>query len=111
MKLTLRLLGLIGTLLFGTFFIFTYNAPGYVEDVGKDFIKNRIEEKTNQKIDGIKLKTADTRLGKIAGKLYQKHQQEIDKAKQLCKEMVKLLQLIRQMFLLLWFSGGKLLLK
>ena len=36
MKTTLRIIGVIGALIFGTFFYFTYSTPGYVEEVGKE---------------------------------------------------------------------------
>ena len=36
MKLTLRIIGLIGFLLFGIFFGMTFGVPGYVEEIGKD---------------------------------------------------------------------------
>jgi len=81
MKTTLRIIGVIGALIFGTFFYFTYSTPGYVEEVGKDFIKSQIEKKTNQKVDSIKLKSQDSKLAKIAAALYKKQQEKIDHLK------------------------------
>ena len=45
MSYVLRTLGLAGVLMFGTAFSFTYTVPGYVEDIGKNFIKIKIEGK------------------------------------------------------------------
>lgn len=81
MKITLRIIGLLGVILFGTFFYFTYGVPGYVEEIGKDFIKEQIKDKTNEKIDSIKFKSRDSALSKLAGKLYQKNKDKIDKIK------------------------------
>ena len=81
MKITLRIIGLLGVILFGTFLYFTYSLPGYVEEIGKDFIKAQIKKKTNQKIDSIKLKTKGGLLSKFAGKIYQQNKEEIDRIK------------------------------
>lgn len=81
MKIILRLFGLVGVGLFATFFYFTYSIPGYVEEVGKDFIKAQIQERTNDRIDGLKLNHGDSKLAKLAGKLYEKNQQKIDALK------------------------------
>lgn len=81
MKIILRIFGLVGVGLFATFFYFTYSIPGYVEEVGKDFIKSQIQTKTNERIDDLKLNHGDGKLAKLAGKLYEKNQQKIDALK------------------------------
>lgn len=77
MKITLRVFGLLGVFLFGTAFWFTYGVPGFVEDAAKDFIKNRIEEETKEKIDSITLAAKDSKLGQIAQKLLKKQEDDI----------------------------------
>jgi hypothetical protein len=81
MKLTLRSLGLIGTLLFGTLFSFTFNIPGFIEDIGKEFIISEIKKKTDEKIQQVKLVTEDSKIAKFAAALYKKNQQKIDEVK------------------------------
>lgn len=81
MKITLRIAGMAGALLFGTFFYFTYGIPGYVEEIGKEFIKNQILDKTDEKIENLKLDNKDSKLAQLAAKLYQQHQEEIDRIK------------------------------
>jgi hypothetical protein len=49
MKATLRIAGLVGLLLFGTLFLFTYGVPEVVEKSAKSFIKNQIEKEIRQK--------------------------------------------------------------
>ena len=80
MKILLRIIGLIGALLFGAVFYFTYHTPGYVEDLGKEFIKSKVQQKTNQMIDGVKLQVenSDGVLAKYAEKLYEKNQNKIE---------------------------------
>jgi hypothetical protein len=77
MKITIRTIGLIGTLIFGTAFWFTFGVPGGVEQIAKDFIKERVEEETKQKIDSITLSGKDSTLGKLVKKLSKKKEQEI----------------------------------
>ncbi len=76
MNIVLRVFGIIGFLIFGMFFYFTYSVPGYVEEVGKEFIKSQVQKEVSEKIDAIKLKSQDGKLSRIAAALY-KHNQEI----------------------------------
>ena len=81
MKLTLRSLGLIGTLLFSILFATTFKIPGFVEDMGKDFITSQIQKKTNEKIDQFKTASKDSKLAKFASVLYSKNELKIDEIK------------------------------
>ena len=81
MKFTLRTIGALGTIIFATFLYFTYGVPGYVEEIGKEFIKNEILDKTNKKIEALKLESKDSKLAQLAEKLYRQNQEEIDKVK------------------------------
>jgi len=85
MKLTLRSIGLIGTLLFGMLFSITFKIPGFVEEMGKDFIQYQIKKKTDHKIEQVKLNNKDSKLGKIAAALYKNNQKKIDKFKEQLK--------------------------
>lgn len=85
MKFTLRLIGLLGTVLFSVFLSLTYHIPGYVEALGKNFIREQIREKTDQKIDSLKLGKPDSLLGKVAGKIYEQNRKKIDSLKQKLK--------------------------
>jgi len=85
MKISLRIIGLAGTILFGTFLFFTYSLPGYVEEVGKDFIKQQVKDKTTQKIDSITLSKKDNALSKIASKLLEQNQDKVTAIKQQLK--------------------------
>jgi hypothetical protein len=99
MNITLRVIGLLGIVLFGAFLYFTYSTPGYVEEVGKDFIKFQIKKKTVERIDQIKLDNKDTMLGKLAGSIYKKNQEKIEILKIQLKEKVheKLADVIAEM--------------
>lgn len=81
MNISLRIIGVFGLLLFGFFLYLTFSFPGYVEEAGKNFIKNQIEQKTAEKIDDITLSSKNSKLAQIAGKLYQQHQEEIENIK------------------------------
>jgi len=79
MKIALRTFGLIGILIFGTAFWFTFGVPGYVENQAREFIKYRIEKETKEKIDSLSLAAKDSKLGKLAQKLIENNQEEISK--------------------------------
>ncbi len=86
MKSILRLIGISGTLLFGTFFCLTFGIPGFVEDLGKDFIKGQIERKIDDKFDnsfdGMEPDSDDSALTRAAKGLFQKHQDEIEEVRE-----------------------------
>ncbi len=81
MRIILRIIGLIGVLLFGTAFWFTYGVPGGVEDIAKEFIKERIEEETKEKIDSISLAASESKIGTIALKMMKGREGEIERLK------------------------------
>ena len=88
MKITLRSIGVIGTLLFGMLFSITFKIPGFVEGIGKEFIQYQIQKKTNEKIEQVKVDNKDSKLGKLAAVLYKKNQQKIDEVKELLKTTI-----------------------
>lgn len=85
MKITLRVFGFIGLLLFGSSFLLTYGVPGYVEKVAETFIKNKVEEETNEKIDSLSLSAKNNKLVQIAGKLLKNQEKKVDNLKQQLK--------------------------
>lgn len=85
MKLTLRIFGILGIILFGTGFGFTYGVPGFVEEIGKDFIKKEIADETNEKIENINFKVQNSKLGKLTEKLHKGHEKEMNELKNILK--------------------------
>lgn len=77
----------------------TYGIPGYVEEVAKVFIKNKIEEKTNEKIDNLELTAKNSKLVKFAAKLMKNQETEINKLKNKIKSKAheKLAAIIAEM--------------
>lgn len=82
MNLTLRTFGILGILLFGTAFWFTFGVPGYVEQAAKGFIKGQIEKETKEKVASLSQRANGTKLGKIAKKMIAANQDEIARIKQ-----------------------------
>ncbi len=99
MNITLRIISLIGILIFGSGFVFTYSIPGYVEEIGKEFIKNKIEEKTNEKIEKLTINKSNNVLVKFASKLAKKNNEEIKILKEQLKSKahIKLAAVIAEM--------------
>ena len=81
MRIILRIIGLVGVLIFGTSFYFTYGVPGGVEEVAKDFIKERIEQETKKKIDSISITTPESALGRLAQSMIKANEQELAELK------------------------------
>src|SRR5262245_29024039 len=48
-RLTLRIAGIAGSVLFGTLFVLTFTAPDSVERVAQAFIKYQVEKEIRQK--------------------------------------------------------------
>lgn len=88
MKVTIRMIGALGVILFGTAFIFTFHVPGGVEEIAKDFIKEKIEEKTREKIDSLSFAGTDSALSKLVQRLSKSKEQEITKLKNKLQDKV-----------------------
>lgn len=86
MRIILRVAGLIGVLIFGTLFYFTYAMPEGVEEIASDFIKERIEKETREKIDSLSLAASESTLGKIALKAMKGREKEIEELKRNLRE-------------------------
>lgn len=99
MKITLRIFGVIGLLLFGSSFLLTYGVPGYVEEAAETFIKNRVEEETNEKIESLGLAAKNNKLVQIAGKLLKGQEKKVEALKQKLKDRAheKLADVIAEM--------------
>jgi DNA-binding CsgD family transcriptional regulator len=86
MNITLRIIAILGILLFGGGFVFTYSMPSFVEEAGKDFIKSKVEEKTNEKVESFKLKNhKDNPVLKFTSKLMKDNENEVKKLKEKLK--------------------------
>jgi len=99
MNETLRIIGIIGIIIFGTSFVFTYSTPGFVEDIGKDFIKSKIQEKTNEKIETLNFTKKKNRVSKFVEKMVKKNEGKITQLKERLKSKahVKLASVIAEM--------------
>lgn len=86
MKYTLRIIGIIGALIFGLALFFTFGIPGVVEAKAQEFIKNKIQMETHEKIDSLSLAAADSSLGKLASRLLKGQEAEISNLKNKLKE-------------------------
>lgn len=81
MKFSLRLFGLIGVIIFGTGLWFTFGVPGWVEEAGKNFIKNKLQEETQLKINAITSSKEAEALSAIASKYLKINESKIEKIK------------------------------
>jgi len=78
MRYALRIVGLAGAILFSTAFIFTFSVPEFVENIGKDFIKNKIEAQTREKIERLTFSSTNTTLNKFADKILKNNHTQIE---------------------------------
>ncbi|MGI9302307.1 MAG: hypothetical protein ACR2RB_06315 [Gammaproteobacteria bacterium] len=78
---TLRVVGLLGAIVFGGFFAFTFSIPGWVEDFAADFIEREVSRKIDRIIDSVAPPSGDDALSRFAGALYKQKEEEIERLK------------------------------
>ncbi len=78
MKATLRIIGLIGAVLFGVVLLLTFVSPLHYEKAARGFITHKIEQKIQERIDI----GEDSRVGNFAKALLEKHRQQIKDIKE-----------------------------
>ncbi len=86
MKYILRIIGVLGVLIFGAAFFFTFGVPGLVEGKAQEFIKQKIESETNEKIDSLSVVASESGLGKLASKLLKGQEAEVASLRSKLKE-------------------------
>lgn len=69
MKISLRIIGILGMVLFGLLFGLTYGIPEAVEESAKSFVKKQIEDEIREKYQNSKASTLSEKALKIANDL------------------------------------------
>lgn len=75
MKISLRIIGILGVVLFTTIFAFTYGMPGTVEESVKGFVKGQVETEIKEKYANSKASSLEERALLIAKGLGYEEQQ------------------------------------
>lgn len=78
MKITLNIIGILGSLLFGAIFAFTFTTPDAVERAGQAFIKYQVEKEVKAKLNSSQAMDFKEKARLLA----KKFQFDIDKAKE-----------------------------
>ena len=86
MKYILRIIGVLGVLIFGSALFFTFGVPAAAEGKAQEFIKSKIESETNERIDSLTMTASESSLGKLASKLLKGQEAEISSLKNKLKE-------------------------
>lgn len=86
MKYTLKIIGVIGAVIFGAALFFSFGVPGAVEEKAHGLIKSEIESATNERIDSFSLAVSDSGIGKLASKLLKGQEAKISSLKEKLKE-------------------------
>lgn len=86
MKYIMRVIGVLGALIFGLALFLTFGVPGLVEGEAREFIKTKIEMETNEKIDSLSLAATDSSFGKLASKLLKGQETEISDLRKKLKD-------------------------
>jgi hypothetical protein len=90
-KTILRIIGLLGVVVFVPFFIFTFADPQLVEKSGRSFVEWKLRSETDQKIDSIRLPEPgrlESILGSKARELRAKTEVKLETLKQQLKDDV-----------------------
>lgn len=78
MRLSLRLIGLAGVMIFGAALALSYLSPIHVERAARGFIQNQIERQLVAELGIAPDKARETRAGRLAEALAERHNAEID---------------------------------
>lgn len=81
MTALVRTIALLGVLLFGTLFLFTWGMPEAVERSASAYIRERIVAKTSARIEAAAARAGETRLGKLAQRVLQGQEERVAKLK------------------------------
>ena len=79
---------ILATLLYGGLFFYTLSSPHTIEKHARTFIKEKIAEKTHEKIDNIGAKYKENKLVKISAKLFKQKSQKLKQYKEALKNKV-----------------------
>lgn len=81
MRIIISVIGLAGVVLFGMAFLVTFYIPGGIESQAQDFIKERIEIETGDKIDSLTDYVKDSELGELAQQMLKGRESEAEQLK------------------------------
>ena len=79
-KISLRSIGILGVVIFSTFFAFTYSVPAWVEHFAADYIEWEAERRIDSAIDAIRPPESDNALARLAQSMYEKNEAQIEQA-------------------------------
>lgn len=85
-RLTLRIVGIAGTALFGFFFFLTYHTPQWVEDFAADYLEGQVANHIDATIDGLGPPSGSDALSRYAAQLYERNEARIGEMKQFLKK-------------------------
>ena len=77
-KVSLRTIGIIGAILFSTFFAFTFSVPGWVEAFAADYIESEAQKRIDQSIEGIQPPQTGGALSQLAQTIYEKNKPQVE---------------------------------
>ena len=84
----IKFLLIIFTLGYGILFAYSLSSPHNIERSARTFIKEKIAEKTHEKIDNIGAKYKDNKLVKISAKIFKRKSQKLKQYKESLKNRV-----------------------
>lgn len=77
MKLTLRLIGVAGVVVFGLALALSYLSPIHVERAARGFIQSQIERQVTDELGIVREGARETRVGRLAEAIAKRHNEEI----------------------------------
>ncbi|MEL6871108.1 MAG: hypothetical protein AAFO81_15010 [Pseudomonadota bacterium] len=87
-RLVLRIIGVIGAVIFTAFFALTYSVPQWVETFAADYIDRKAQARIDGMIDAIKPMESETALARLSQYLYDKNEAKIEHSKTLLRDRV-----------------------
>lgn len=81
----LALIGATGTVLFAFFFALTFHTPEWVEKFSAEFIEREASKRIDERIDAVQPPGGDNALARMAGALYRKNEEAIERHRELLR--------------------------
>lgn len=87
-RISLRIIGLLGALVFGTFVYFSFSTPEWVENFAAEYIEGEARKRVESSIDDIAPPESESALGRLADGLYERNEARIEELKTRLRDRV-----------------------
>ncbi len=88
MHTIIKLFLILGTIVYGAAFVYSFTSPQTIEKNARGFIKEQVSKKTHEKIDNIGTKYKDNKLVKLSSRIVKKKKEKLKLYKKALKHKI-----------------------